>query len=211
MPWVSKVARSSALSSCGMALMKVVFAGPSIPSTFRARAQRVMSCRLVKMPMDCVPPARNTLSLGGIASAISCQLSKLRQSSPSSGCHGGRSSRRHGMFRDAATARALRVIWRAKGWVASINSPTPLSRQYSASPSGPPKPPTRVGTGNPAGFGVAPAREAVSWTDGSSERAWITARDSAVPASTSVLSGISDITLRPCRWCRHGQEAGRHG
>ena len=37
-----------------MALMKAVFAGPSIPSTFSARAQRLISCRLVKMPMDSV-------------------------------------------------------------------------------------------------------------------------------------------------------------
>ena len=75
--------KAAAALEPGMALMKVTFAGPDRPATFSARAHNWMSWRLVKISMDCVPPARNTRLAGAMESAISCQLSKLCQSSPS--------------------------------------------------------------------------------------------------------------------------------
>ena len=84
MPWVSKVARSSALSICGMALMKVVFAGLNPLDIQGSRPE----CHVLPLGEDAdglCAAGKKHLSPGGMASAISCQLSKLRQSS-SSGC-----------------------------------------------------------------------------------------------------------------------------
>ncbi len=69
----------------------------------------------------------------------------------------GPGQREKGTPVNSAAAIALALIRAAKGWVASTRWVTPSRRICSASPSTPPKPPTRVGIACARGASVRPA------------------------------------------------------
>ena len=87
----------------------------------------------------------------------------------------------------AQAADADQDMRSANGCVASITAATPSARRYAASPSGPPKPPTRTSPTGRRGLAIRPASVETTRIPGVSSSAAASARASPVPPRMSTV------------------------
>lgn len=124
--------------------------GGSGASTDRTRNHR--SSRPAKASRPMRPVVRKTRRpSAGSARAASPSDATSCHRSPATGTQPGRRRASRGTWLVAAACAALKLIVPAKGWVASTTASTAWSRSHAASPSAPPKPPTRVSPGGRRG------------------------------------------------------------
>src|SRR5579862_2455030 len=138
------------------------------------------------------------------ATAASTSAASI-QRSPTTALQGGRRSAMSGTPAERDALAALAAMVAAYGWVASISASMRPSTRWRASPSAPPKPPIRTGTGCAAGLAVRPARDSVTARSRRCASRAASARACAVPPrmrmrAMSRPDAVADDTAAVRRW-----------